>query len=35
LVPALPSLGEGDYVLCIAFRPVVARGLADEARKAA
>lgn len=35
LVPALPSLGEGDYMLCIAFRPVVARGVANEARKAA
>lgn len=35
LVPALPSLGDGDYKLCIAFRPVVARDAANEARKAA
>ncbi|ATE66195.1 hydrolase [Rhizorhabdus dicambivorans] len=35
LVPALPSLGEGDYKLCIAFRPVVVRATANEARKAA
>jgi FMN phosphatase YigB (HAD superfamily) len=35
LVPALPSLGEGDYKLCIAFRPVVQRGAASEARQAA
>lgn len=35
LVPSLPSLGEGDYKLCIAFRPVVRRDTANEARKAA
>jgi len=35
LVPPLPSLGEGDYMLCIAFRPVVMRDAANEARKAA
>lgn len=35
LVPALPAVGEGDYKLCIAFRPVVRRGAADEARRAA
>lgn len=35
LVPPLPSLGEGDYMLCIAFRPVVRRAVASEARKAA
>lgn len=35
LVPSLPSLGDGDYKLCIAFRPVVARDAANEARKAA
>lgn len=35
LVPALPAVGEGDYKLCIAFRPVVRRDAANEARKAA
>ena len=35
LVPPLPAVGEGAYKLCIAFRPVVRREVADEARKAA
>jgi hypothetical protein len=35
LVPAVPQVGEGRYKLCIAFRPVVARDAANEARKAA
>lgn len=35
LVPAVPQVGEGQYKLCIAFRPVVARDAANEARKAA
>ncbi len=35
LVPALPAVGEGGYKLCIAFRPVVRRDAANEARKAA
>ena len=35
LVPPLPAVGEGAYKLCIAFRPVVRRDVANEARKAA
>ena len=35
LVPAVPSVGEGIYKLCVAFRPVVARDAANAARKAA
>jgi FMN phosphatase YigB (HAD superfamily) len=35
LVPAAPQVGEGTYKLCVAFRPVVARGAAAEARQAA
>lgn len=35
LVPAQPAVGEGAYKLCIAFRPVVQRDAANEARKAA
>ena len=35
LVPAQPAVGEGAYKLCIAFRPVVRREAANEARKAA
>ncbi|RYD96120.1 MAG: hydrolase, partial [Sphingomonadales bacterium] len=35
LVPALPAVGDDGYKLCIAFRPVVRRGVADEARVAA
>lgn len=35
LVPAQPAVGEGAYKLCIAFRPVVRRDAASEARKAA
>ncbi len=35
LVPAVPQVGEGKYKLCIAFRPVVARDAANEARQAA
>ena len=35
LVPAVAQVGEGRYKLCIAFRPVVARDAANEARKAA
>ncbi|KKC27897.1 HAD family hydrolase [Sphingomonas sp. SRS2] len=35
LVPAQSAVGEGAYKLCIAFRPVVRRDVANEARKAA
>lgn len=35
LVPAVPQVAEGTYKLCIAFRPVVARDVAGEARQAA
>ncbi|KQX18035.1 MULTISPECIES: hydrolase [unclassified Sphingomonas] len=35
LVPPLPTASSGDYKLCIAFRPVVRREAASEARKAA
>jgi hypothetical protein len=35
LVPAVAQVGEGAYKLCIAFRPVVAREAAGEARQAA
>ena len=35
LVPAVPAVGEGQYKLCVAFRPVVMRNAADEARQAA
>jgi hypothetical protein len=35
LVPAVPQVGEGQYKLCIAFRPVVTRDAAGEVRKAA
>lgn len=35
MVPAQPAVGEGMYKLCIAFRPVVRRDAAGEARKAA
>jgi FMN phosphatase YigB (HAD superfamily) len=35
LVPPLPSVSEGDYKLCVTFRPVVRRDAAEEARKAA
>jgi hypothetical protein len=35
LVPPLPAVGKGDYQLSIAFRPVVHRDAANEARKAA
>jgi len=35
LVPAQSAVGEGAYTLCIAFRPVVRRDAAGEARKAA
>jgi len=35
LIPPLPAIGEGNYKLCVAFRPVVRRDMAVEARKAA
>ena len=35
LVPATPTVGEGGYKLCIAFRPVVRRDAANEARRVA
>lgn len=35
LVPPLPTIGEGDYKLCIVFRPVVRRETAAEMRRAA
>lgn len=35
LVPPAPAVGEGGYMLCIAFRPVVRREAADEVRAAA
>lgn len=35
LIPPLPAAGEGNYKLCIAFRPVVRRDDVSEARKAA
>lgn len=35
LVPALPAVGDGRYKLCIAYRPVVLRDAANEARQAA
>ncbi|ARR52487.1 hydrolase [Rhizorhabdus wittichii DC-6] len=35
LIPPLPAAGEGDYKLCVAFRPVVRRDAASEARQAA
>ncbi|MES2497003.1 MAG: hydrolase [Pseudomonadota bacterium] len=35
LVPPMPIAGEGEYKLCIAFRPVVRRDSANEVRRAA
>jgi hypothetical protein len=35
LVPPLPAVAQGDYKLCIAFRPVVRRADAQAERKAA
>lgn len=35
LVPAVPQVGEGQYKLCLTFRPVVMRDAANEARQAA